>query len=568
MFEYPELVAHLVPYLTSQDMAHCAATCKTLAGTFKPYLYQHYQHFTGPVPGPVQRNAHYLRTLEIRGGFTDLCLMVLVQDESPSLPESLPTILNNKMTDLRRLILYQTVFIRGQLLIHALRANSGITHLELETVIIQDIPPPRTRYDLLGSTIFQHFLEIIRDGLPQLQRLVFIINCAAPVNHAAELLNACLHHPRLTEFQCRTRELRGSYHQDDSTTPLDSLMETLEHRRANASFTSPPGGQLKALALPFINLGYPQSFLLPLLTTYLPNLERFDIPPLGGSYADALEQVIGDYCSKLQHISYTFARQYNDSSSPIKAAIRGCAKWSGIRSFRVFGYNGTSHEDSGPRMVDILVEHHSATLEKIEFEGCERLGGRRGILDPIFTRCPNLKVFKVLPIDKEELNVLEFVDIPLDSWVFQDLKELHLHFAHSDGFVLDKGTAEEALEAGEKLMKQIGKLTKLETLFLRFTTHEYYKLKWADNVDPELEKVWLKELGGLRKLIYIGLPSKYWEKADQAEVEFMDASWPILERISCKEDYLLREISRRDQWQWLKQRRPWLKFGGDDGVRV
>jgi hypothetical protein len=420
--------------------------------------------------------------------------------------------------------------------------NSGLTHLELQMY-----------GDLLESSVGPGFLDLMHSGLPHLRRLILKGHHAFPVIRAMEALEICLGHPSLTDVQFYTyieRQYRGDSFDSIDQTHFYPLLEFLNGLdKAGTQSQDAIGCQLTSLALPYISGGYPRSFLLPLLRTYLPHLERFMVPVLDGHYERELEEVIAGHCSNLQHISYTFSTKVREqNSSVIKAVIRGCSRWSGLRSIRIFGYDASLDIGLSCGLVETLVEHHSKTLESVELQGWDSEGVY--LLDPIFTGCQNLKSFKVLPIDEGWATYMCFVQISMDPWVFRGLKELHLHFAQKQLYEQDIEATKQELEAGEGMFKQIGKLIRLEVLALDYYHHSYCTpYEW--NLDDSIEDEWLKELAGLNKLRYLYMPRPCWEEEQLST--FIDSSWPRLERVSSgvPDDCIFK---------WLKARRPWLRI--------
>ncbi|KAK3823011.1 MAG: hypothetical protein J3Q66DRAFT_330599 [Benniella sp.] len=205
--------------------------------------------------------------------------------------------------------------------------------------------------------------------------------------------------------------------------------------------------------------------------------------------------------------------------------------------------------DSSPGLVGMLVEHHSKTLESVEFQAWD--DWTDSLMKPIFTGCPSLKSFKVLPEDERMVNWMYFVHTPADPWVFQGIKELHLHFGQKSQYLDGFETAQQELDAGERMFKQIGKLVHLEALALDHHFHNYESHpEWV--LDESFECKWVKELARLDKLRYLYIPSGYLTEEHLSM--FIDSSWPLLERVStrCLHD---------GDFKWLKARRPWLKIG-------
>ena len=149
------------------------------------------------------------------------------------------------------------------------------------------------------------------------------------------------------------------------------------------------------------------------------------------------------------------------------------------------------------------------------------------------------------------------IHIPADPWVFQGIKELHLHFCQKDQYLNGFERAKQELDAGEMMFKQIGKLVHLEALAL---DHGYHRreslLEWG--LDESFECKWVKELAGLDKLRYLYIPQRYLTEEHLST--FIDSIWPLLERVSTR-------CLLNGDFQWLKARRPWLKIGDLEGGR-
>ncbi|KAK3823010.1 MAG: hypothetical protein J3Q66DRAFT_137304 [Benniella sp.] len=526
MFDHPELVAELVPYLSPKDMARCVATCKTFASIFEPYLYRQVDlAYRNPTMYALPRCFHHVRILRIHDYYLDSCLEDLVGAMNAS-ESTAPTaaVTSTGMTNLQRLTIsigsgangYSQVALNT--IISILVNNSRLTHLELQMY-----------GNLLESSVGPRLLDLLRSGLPRLQRLVLKGYHALPMIQALEALEICLGHPNLIEVQFYTQER--------------CHFSRVQFQENNAC-------QLTSLVLPYIIEGYPRSFLLPLLRTHLPHLERFEVPVLDGPYESELEEVVAGHCRNLQHVSYTFRNWMGLNSSVIEAVIRGCSRWNGLKSIRITSCGARFHIDSSRRLVETLVEHHSKTLESVELQGWDSEGVSHHVLDPIFTGCRNLKSFKVLPENKGSATLMFFAHTPTDPWVFQGIKELHLYFFQKHLYQDDIEAAEQELEAGERMFEQIGKLIHLETLVLDFSDYRYHAPSEWD-LDDSIEDEWLKELAGLDKLRYLCMPSRCW--GEEQLSPFIDSSWPRLEKV-CSWDPNGRIF------KWLKAQRPWLEF--------
>ncbi|KAK3822990.1 MAG: hypothetical protein J3Q66DRAFT_330555 [Benniella sp.] len=88
-------------------------------------------------------------------------------------------------------------------------------------------------------------------------------------------------------------------------------------------------------------------------------------------------------------------------------------------------------------------------------------------------------------------------------------------------------------QAAQKVYAQIGRLTKLRVLILGWDENLYAARRGkACKFDLTLKYGWLSELAELKELRHFGMTTNFWSHIDQAEVEFMDANWPKLQKIS------------------------------------
>ncbi|KAK3822992.1 MAG: hypothetical protein J3Q66DRAFT_397462 [Benniella sp.] len=113
----------------------------------------------------------------------------------------------------------------------------------------------------------------------------------------------------------------------------------------------------------------------------------------------------------------------------------------------------------------------------------------------------------------------------------------------------------------QQVYGQIGRMNKLRELSLGWDDN-LYVASWskAFKFDLTLKYGWLSELAGLKELRHFEMSANFWSHIDQAEVEFMHAHWPNLEKISFAVRDLERE-TKKEHWVWLKGKRPNLELG-------
>ncbi|KAI1315459.1 hypothetical protein EDD11_000740 [Mortierella claussenii] len=231
-FGVPELVATVGLYLSPQDVAHCAATCKALSTQFEPLLWREPELRDIPPPAGLSRHRCHLRTLDI-GCYENQYLDILaeglpslptlsysadastpLQDgyESPLTDPSSVALPSNVVVGLRKMSLVRTIYRYGSwrsrdktalqhtVLFRILNVNTLLTYLNLPASVLTQDP-----------LLTQCFLDIIATKLQQLQCLIVTaVECKATgkmmvvsAETSAQFLGTCVQHPRLIDLQCR-----------------------------------------------------------------------------------------------------------------------------------------------------------------------------------------------------------------------------------------------------------------------------------------------------------------------------------------------------------------------------
>ncbi|KAK3823042.1 MAG: hypothetical protein J3Q66DRAFT_330734 [Benniella sp.] len=162
----------------------------------------------------------------------------------------------------------------------------------------------------------------------------------------------------------------------------------------------------------------------------------------------------------------------------------------------------------------------------------------------------------------EESCDLYFGDV-LAEWVCHDITVLDLHLQRQvdvpEGRTKDEVTA----EAAQRVYSQIGRLVKLEDLTLTIYEDDnlWDNLEESCAYDLTLERGWLGELAGLKRLRRFRMNHNYWGLMGQSEVEFIDTNWLELQSITFY-GYTFRygDQLQMDHWKWLKERRPYINL--------
>ncbi|KAF9347398.1 hypothetical protein BGX34_003169 [Mortierella sp. NVP85] len=533
VFAIPELVALIAQYLSPHDTSQWMMTCKAISHQLAPYFWRHpvlrrnhqapkslarytyhfqsldvslnkaFEFVMEDLPIPTFPTPHALVASAVNVGFPRLKKLTI----STPAPDNIPTSL--------LLILYH---------------SPNLTELSIQ------------RPFKLNPPLIQLFLIVLTTQLPCLQRLSiqpWDIKSMA----VFELLEACLNHPQLTDLQCEFQMGHGAY--DPWFTALLKCLEDADKAKEDAG--RPTGSRLKSLMLPDIRDGYPKEFIIPFLRSHVPNLEQLRFPKVRWLVNEMdiqeLEEAIAIGCPKLQHLSGSCCVDEEDYCMAIIATIRSCA---GLKSF--VGYD-EEHPEIGS-VVKNLLEYHAGTLEKIEFleGGCVSSDD----IHSIVTRCKNLRTLRMNP-DDGPTPALRFQAVSVE-WVCRDITVLDILVDREVTVPQGRNKIDIVIQSAQRFFAQVGRLTKLEELSLGckecLEDEDFTK-------DLTLEYGWLGELAGLKQLRHLRMHTDYWSPMSHEDVEFMNTSWPKLEKISFGWGGYDRD---EDHWEWLRERRPHIVF--------
>lgn len=558
IFDFPQLVELVSEHLSTHDIAKCMATSKALARRFEPFLWRDVTRPRSPLPQSVARNRHQIRSLSLDWFNPSVYFFADgLSDLTPGSP------MNNPVFCQLRVVKFtgSGPFFPLQLQ-HRLECLDCIQRILSQSPNLTHITLPR---DFIARPLplVQDFLRIL-DKLPRVQELriqgssLFSDTQIEP-EVGFELVRVCFSHPVLANLYCNFEvgfKFRRNHQRvlPDYGPQFDSFLAALEEDRKESisSGKLATGARIKELQLPEITARYPFALICTLLKSYLPNIERFHIPRIttGGhhaSYQDSLKKVIAQGCPKLQHISCVL----NDASINT-GVIMGCKEW-GLRSFydheltpKIHGY-----------ILKTLLVYHSETLEEARLTGYLK-GCRRELAD-FLSECKNLKMLLIQDLS----GAIKLRHLVSREWVCHDLKALRLIMDrrdHQQGTASSDDSDNEDVEERRKIRTakaydQIGRLIKLEILCV----------SGGQGLDSDLtlSHGWLSKLAQLKKLKHFTMATDLWSRIGQAEVEFMDAQWPRLEKISFGSlpvSMSLGNTTKAPHWQWLQKRRPYLKY--------
>ncbi|KAF9572385.1 hypothetical protein EC968_009959 [Mortierella alpina] len=609
----PELTAHLSSYLTTADLARAMATCKAWSHHFGPFLWTHLR-IKKILPGmnTLGQNLHRIRTFHVdlpaihsRGSldthFYDVLAALSRGLSMPATARSSETVTRRECkqagvalcTNLQRIkiqlvrLLEEPEDFLFPHLMPLLHNNGNLTHLHLE--YCGTMSPPTLR---------------AISALSRLQHLTIRGNMQTETWFLS-LLRACLPLARLSEFYCYFAVQPGDYaFEGDSEEDMEASDDLVEFRgelkaileEAIAARTSENGtldGKIKALRFPSPTEGDLSRIIFPMLRSALIEIETLEVPELFDYLPEEFhEEMVCKHCPGLRHL--IIPRHYGeDHPTVVCSFIRGASALKTVRGTHFTDAYGSTSS----KMIPTLMAHHSRTLEELEFLHCRMI--RSMDQQDILASCKRLKRFWVEPDAKRDSELgIRFQDILAREWACLGLKELCLTLNRTIDYAsaieimqqeLSASKAQEVSEEGSQVQQQtgdglvrsnsevlirevdswaakrvytqIGRLVDLETLALgtdvgSLGTEDHRR---ASEWDLTLSKGWLADLSGLKNLRRLQLRTDYWSRMAQAEVEFLDAEWPLLGDISFSlGESELRELAKQPHWHWLQQRRPGL----------
>ncbi|KAG0371089.1 hypothetical protein BC939DRAFT_25630 [Gamsiella multidivaricata] len=624
VLDIPELHATICEYLSPYDMAQCMATSKRLSRLFTPFFWRDIRsrktikNFNG-----IRRNLHHIRTVDThRQEHEFLEVLTTGLDEPSASSGSLARNLTGILTSIYSITedAHKAAWKIATLLQH----NPGLTHLKVSTelLICDGTDPVFKAISKLRHLKCLHLSETY----PHLSPVAI-----------AHLLLRCVPLVSLSELQCDF-EATDTIEEGHEGTPellaispliLETILENATELRAAGGSI---GSKIKNLSLPRVPNGYTASYLFPILKSDLLELESFEIPNIEENFdAKDLENVVRKHCSKIQHLKYPPYYDYihdlqddREYNAAARAFIRGCTALRSFSSTRFYDQDYEPEDDEDledvyylngecyaepRRVVYTLARRHADTLEELNLPSTGRVYSCD--LQAVLSSCRNLKKF--VTSGAGGYGVM-FGGITSQEWVCLGLKELDLYLHRGadvqqtleamqreslaageqgpleytelevsdnmeqdpmDAGELSKRNKREAeARAGKKLYEQIGRLSLLEDLSL--DCNYFARVEW----DLTLSKGWLIELAGLKRLHHLSIGIQYWYRMGQAEVEFMDAHWPMLRTVDLKGRRAIQywtpegawrcdpapaSVPNSDKlevpphWRWFQTKRPYLK---------
>jgi hypothetical protein len=420
------------------------------------------------------------------------------------------------------------------------------------------------------------FLDTLEHKLPHLQQLI-LNDGFVEYDVGLRFFSVCFNHPQLTDLRCGfAQDFRHPESPGVLFALLHSLLELIKDSKAKATVDKPVmATRIKTLILPRSINGYTPDFLCTLLKSHLPNIERFYLDKIS-SFDDGMEptetfrDAIAQGCPKLQHVEFVWTRVNPSIKEVLKGVILGCK---GLKSFSGNSFEDT-HTIGGFHGFKTLLDCHSKTLEVVDLRDCENVASRD--IARLFHECRNLRRARIEPPGFSQDTFLHLEDMVNKEWICHDLKELHIfmtrRFSNSDDdeHILSGRPENDSSEGSDradnearnrrlikKAFGQIGQLSKLKTLRIESDVTSTIPF---DNMDLALDHGGLSELAGLKRLRHFDITGGLWLGVGQAEVEFMHAHWPQLEKVTFGFCNSVSRLVEEPHWQWLQARRPCLKY--------
>ncbi|KAK3823073.1 MAG: hypothetical protein J3Q66DRAFT_424642 [Benniella sp.] len=584
VFDVPELVGLVVQYLSRQDIVHCTATSKRWAHQFKPFYWRDVVlKKSRPAPQSLALNRHRILSLSVACNDTDNLHMLAADLPSAPYTGPLRAPCNSTGSSTTGNYIFSNLrIIRIDYDPGDNASNRKSLGLEYVLRILKQSPgllklvAPETILDENESVPSEHtesFLYTLAHKLSCIKELD-IQGEGVPLKIGLDFLRACLDHPQLVNLHCNF----GIVGQSDTFSiedfhQLNAFLSSIDDDMKAKEGTGKPalGSRIKSLILPKTSKGYPLTFVCTLLRSYLPNLERLYAPRIhangDASLKHSLKEAVAQGCPKLQHLRCSWYKGDGMIQDVINGIVEGCKEW-GLKSF----YCEDLNDDYRRCILETLSRHHCETLEEVELVNCRNV--ESSCLVPL--RCRNLKKARIQQ-SRSGSAAIELQDV---RFACHDLKELQLTLAmpyfdkeeydYSPDSDLDSDEEEDPSDYFERCLAefgdciqnwakdaytQIGSLSKLETLSL-----DYKEGEWIGfDRDLTLKHGWLRQLAGLKELKHFHMAADFWSEMGRAEVEFMDAHWPKLEKIefSCED---LEDIVKKPHWQWLQNRRTSLRY--------
>ncbi|KAK3823043.1 MAG: hypothetical protein J3Q66DRAFT_137586 [Benniella sp.] len=558
VFAIPELVNLITQYLSPRDISQWIMSCKTFSRQLEPFFWSHpvlgscHQH-----PKFLVRYAPHFLSLEARPN-TRFSFM---QRASPPLQITSNTLA--ALPEFPRL---------RKFTIHAQESNAFLllySHLVLHSPNLTEL---NLQYDFKSDSLsMKHYLNAMATTLPCLQRLTIKYKSKDPTT-GFHLLEVCFAHPQLTDLQCdftMEDDLFPAINKRGTYDPrFAALLKSLQDKgKAKANDGQPTGLRLKSLSLPTVHKGYPKAFMIPFLESHVPNLERLSIPKVHklDNEADVrrLEKAIEIGCPQLQHLSSNWKDAGIDDEEIDKgwnsfiSVLRGCAK-AGLRTYQSRCFFDDRYSQGS--IIESLLHYHGEAMEEIEFLDCYGISSES--IQSILSTCKGLRKLRVESCADVSCD-LRVGDV-LKEWVCLDITVLNLRLQRQVDVLECSRTKDEVMaDAAQRVYSQIGRLVKLEDLTLTIYEDDnlWDNLEESCAYDLTLERGWLGELAGLKRLRRFRMNHNYWGLMGQSEVEFIDTNWLELQSITFY-GYTFRygDQLQMDHWKWLKERRPYINL--------
>ncbi|KAF9095172.1 hypothetical protein BGX23_000948 [Mortierella sp. AD031] len=500
--ELPELICLVGERLSPHCLVQFMSVNKYIYSICIPLLYRHLDLFWDRRKRNIlygfSRNVHHIKTIILTGEFfgdyyAGLRAFQDIQDQSspaspPRRPQWLPepwTILNPvipfpPMTNLTSLTVRDKGLpFRGSQLMTDYDSGAYMKQLwyvlqhcrRLTRLVLRDIPV-HTKQDLelLARTVA---------GLDRLQRLQLLMQINEKGLTGQTIISTLVFGlpPSIKSVSFdfyKTMVRRDDNSAPNTTTPLfdEPLERRLEPLRQLTSWQGKNG--------PYTDIN-----LFCAMIKRCQEIVELEMPMIGrGSDVVEMSQLIARHCPSLAKVS----QADQDSSGSMIIAVAGSMQEQRLESFTTSYYN-----DKNGRLASTLLRH-STTLTTIEIDGSNILESR--VIQSILCSCRALEVFGIWGNESDLYEKIDLGDAVANPWASTSFRELRLVINIGDSEVLKRDVIyakdwpeslppndERRYSQLEKLYRQIGSLTALETLDLEVA------------MDPEEDELGYQDVG-------------------------------------------------------------------------
>ncbi|GJJ71357.1 hypothetical protein EMPS_03707 [Entomortierella parvispora] len=577
----PELAEYLSGYLSIKDIGRLSVASKHIQWSIAPSFWRNYvldkpdddvHRFPSPSPG-LSQNLELVRSIEFRTLHTGIWDILL--DPHLKIQAGIRTVAGELPVPAPLTSLIYT----------GLRHNGGtrpvLTDEEFDKFFLLLKRTPTLETLCLPSDLLEEiekFIPILAQ-MPHLKSITLVEGTRGPMENsrAFAFLGACLSFQDLKVLRCSFRTFRGDdVGNGEERQMFDWILGAIKIHKKEGHF---PLG-LHELELPAYQDRYPESFLVPFYTSGFPSLEVFHVPYIRSSYNVRLETALQNHVPKLRDVQMPAVglRHEIQEASTLFTSVKCCSRGENERK----AGNGCRSIETmfmGWCSGDTWIFYCRNTLESFIMSSTPDIWTHN--VQQILSICPRLKTMKISGTDNDGF-LLDVEDFPVydeagDEKAARDLATDPRRLIYGNvtfGNFVCKGMKTLSLVSGSTwktdpmrnrgFYTQLGQLKELEELTYGYELAYGYNAK-LDRARPALPDLTLDsqaggrldELRGLKKLRVLHIQGRRTHHSiGQAEVEWMEREWPLLEKVILSpKDEDKQPSAESGHWKWLMSKR-------------